>query len=798
MSEFPLRHVSMRVPWHDAGWSGVVCRAPLLNDACAKLKRIADGKRARMELPIAGQSLEDLPREQWPCCVDERATFMAPFEMQQVKRHALAERGAKEYGHFRPTPQRYPAYSAGVVPFRWMMRGELEAFRDELELEVDDGREPELGYDSNWVHEVGNQTALLEGFAAQLREEGSLCFFYAKHVPFFEGTGRVLIGVGRVTRIGPLTEYDRSDADGMGGMVWERPIQHSIRPNGKDGFLMPYYEVLERAKEDPSLDFEPYVAHAPDEHWGEFSYDSELVTHDGAIAALLAMETALARAEQDFGIATGAQRQWVHDELVRLWKVRGPFPGLGAVLRAFGLSRGLFVAHALQQQAGENADPWPKGVRLLTVDRGVFPDDAIRLRHPLEKPSGLDSALDQRRARAFVIHALEEASSAGHTLQSASGLTDLVRAMPVRPECAVTADILAAGVAAMAPEVIATVADGRLGLQLGRYEALGDVIRRNVRGRVKGARHAVNRDWAKLLRDKFGPATDAEERRAREEKARALQELAKSRFAVLAGPAGTGKTSVLGILCSQSEIKGDGLLLLAPTGKARVRMQQLAGGAGTKALTIAQFLSQYGRYDGRTGRYLVSERPKATGFGTVIVDEASMLTEDMLGALLDALQGVKRLILVGDPAQLPPIGAGRPFVDIIAELRPADHEKHVPRVSPGYAELTIERRQVGAERPDVRLARWFSTTPPSAGEDDIFSAGDDEHATIRFVSWDKPEDFHLSCARFSRRSCVFAIPMMAVGSTGSSERRWLGSTTTSMPLATGRQAPCERSRRGRS
>ena len=169
-------------------------------------------------------------------------------------------------------------------------------------------------------------------------------------------------------------------------------------------------------------------------------------------------------------------------------------------------------------------------------------------------------------------------------------------------------------------------------------------------------------------------------------------------------------------------------------------MQQLAGGNGAKALTIAQFLNQHGRYDGRAGRYIMSDHPKATGFGTVIVDESSMLTEDMLGALFDALQGVKRFIFVGDPAQLPPIGAGRPFVDIIARLRPADYETRFPRVTAGYAELTIERRQVGAERPDLRLARWFSNTPPAPGEDDVF-CGASDHPTIRFVEWQKPEDF---------------------------------------------------------
>jgi len=105
------------------------------------------------------------------------------------------------------------------------------------------------------------------------------------------------------------------------------------------------------------------------------------------------------------------------------------------------------------------------------------------------------------------------------------------------------------------------------------------------------------------------------------------------------------------------------------------------------------------------------------------------------------LQGVKRFIFVGDPAQLPPIGAGRPFVDIIAKLRPPDWESRFPRVAPGYAELTVERRQLGADRPDLRLARWFSSAPPSAGEDDVFFAGPNEHTNISFVEWQKPEEF---------------------------------------------------------
>jgi hypothetical protein len=121
------------------------------------------------------------------------------------------------------------------------------------------------------------------------------------------------------------------------------------------------------------LDMERYIAKAPDDHWDEFSYASELVTHDGGIAALLSLEAALKRTEEELGITTAIQRAWIQDELIRLWKVRGPFPGLGAVLSAFGISRGIFVAHALQQKAGENSDPWPLVDKAFASSSSVLP-----------------------------------------------------------------------------------------------------------------------------------------------------------------------------------------------------------------------------------------------------------------------------------------------------------------------------------------------------------------------------------------------------------------------------------------
>jgi ATP-dependent exoDNAse (exonuclease V) alpha subunit len=105
---------------------------------------------------------------------------------------------------------------------------------------------------------------------------------------------------------------------------------------------------------------------------------------------------------------------------------------------------------------------------------------------------------------------------------------------------------------------------------------------------------------------------------------------------------------LLSIFCSQPEIKAGGVLKLAPTGKARVKL-------GADAKTIAQFLSPLGRYEGCTGRYYTN--PDGKNFNqarTVIIDEASMLTEDQLSAVIDAIIDYARVILVGDPRQLPP------------------------------------------------------------------------------------------------------------------------------------------------
>lgn len=244
-----------------------------------------------------------------------------------------------------------------------------------------------------------------------------------------------------------------------------------------------------------------------------------------------------------------------------------------------------------------------------------------------------------------------------------------------------------------------------------------------------------------------GKSTDTQiEMEARYEKAMALKVLTNYRFSVLIGPAGAGKTTLLEIFEQQPEVKQGGVLKLAPTGKARVKL-------GTDAQTIAQFLYPL-RYEPLTGFYHPDETAaKNSVFRNVIVDEASMLTEEQLAALLDALGPIDRLILVGDYRQLPPIGTGRPFFDITQKLKPEastsaameGEDSFKPFTGPAYAELTKNTRQPksGDIRCDVTLSRCFSDNVQK--EDlEIFrqlSFGEIKSEHLRLEKWYASDDF---------------------------------------------------------
>ncbi len=205
MTSLPLRHLSIRVPWQDAGWNGTICGDPVNNASCLRLRNIHERRDDAVEVKLAGKRIDELERRDHPPCLAERATFMADFPITRWVQHPYSRTSAV-HKHYRSTPLELTAYTAAAVPFRWMLRDKALGIAEELDVvfhdEAEDAVRALMDFDSTWVQDVNNQTRLLDGFFSAIVPQTSLAFFYAKEVPHSETPGRVLIGVGRVTGYG--------------------------------------------------------------------------------------------------------------------------------------------------------------------------------------------------------------------------------------------------------------------------------------------------------------------------------------------------------------------------------------------------------------------------------------------------------------------------------------------------------------------------------------------------------------------------------------------------------------------
>ena len=145
----------------------------------------------------------------------------------------------------------------------------------------------------------------------------------------------------------------------------------------------------------------------------------------------------------------------------------------------------------------------------------------------------------------------------------------------------------------------------------------------------------------------------------------AIREVASSGLLLITGGPGTGKTTVLrGILNLLGNMQLH-YLLAAPTGRAAKRLSEVTG---EDASTIHRLLES--GIDPATGKMVFArDEDNPLKCDAVVVDEMSMVDVLLLSSLLRAIPKGKRLILVGDPDQLPPVGPGFPFSDMLRSGR---------------------------------------------------------------------------------------------------------------------------------
>ena len=159
------------------------------------------------------------------------------------------------------------------------------------------------------------------------------------------------------------------------------------------------------------------------------------------------------------------------------------------------------------------------------------------------------------------------------------------------------------------------------------------------------------------------------------------------RLSVLTGGAGTGKTTVLQVIHRIAEQIAVPVLQMALSGRAAQRLRETTG---RPASTIAAFL-------------LAAEQQGANPESEplVIIDESSMLDLPLMYRLVRALPVRTRLLLVGDPSQLPPIGFGLVFQVLAATA-------HIPKVDL----MEVHRQAQSSGIPQIAREIRHGIVPP--------------------------------------------------------------------------------------
>jgi exodeoxyribonuclease V alpha subunit len=140
----------------------------------------------------------------------------------------------------------------------------------------------------------------------------------------------------------------------------------------------------------------------------------------------------------------------------------------------------------------------------------------------------------------------------------------------------------------------------------------------------------------------------------------ALELAFSSNVVALTGGPGTGKTTTVRGILMLFDSMGIKCSLCAPTGRAAKRLSELSG---REAATIHRFLGAGLDEDGL--HVFDHDENNVLNTEAVIVDESSMIDIQLMTALLKAMKKGCRLIMVGDADQLPSVGPGNMFADVI-------------------------------------------------------------------------------------------------------------------------------------
>ena len=299
----------------------------------------------------------------------------------------------------------------------------------------------------------------------------------------------------------------------------------------------------------------------------------------------------------------------------------------------------------------------------------LYDDPYLLMDEQLEAPFGaVDrfaialgiSADDHRRVEAGILFELQYNLTAGHVF------------LPQEKLIAATAQLLSVG-----SDIVSTCVDALLEIGRLQKDTLAGITVIYLDRLYEAETYCCHRlkAFAAIrfpvpsgLDRKLKKAADAGHVEFSQTQADAIREAATSGLLIITGGPGTGKTTIVQGILSLYDQLGLKTLLCAPTGRAAKRLTEVTG---QEASTIHRLLGA--GIDPHSGKlFFAKDQNDPLKADAVIVDETSMVDIELMYCLFCAIRPGTRIILVGDPDQLPPVGPGFPFSDMLrADMLPA-------------------------------------------------------------------------------------------------------------------------------
>lgn len=813
-------HVSARVAWHMDGWNGRICRNPAANTYCVGPHsypgtKIAEERILEWEQAHSGRCCSEL--DNIPPCIYSINAF-----------------GSKQLTAYSDPPT---FFKDGSRQRRWDLPPATVCVWPYEEMFLEEVKKPGGTYDYD------KRLERARNYFERVEKDRSLVFYYANYSnPFNQEDTRsyALVGVSRVKKIGEIKFYENCSPETKqkygGGFIWQCNLT-SHYPD--QGFRIPYHLYMEKPEILDAILLVP-------ENQRNFKFATRIISDDDALD-LVEKFLEVANTLKNVGDTSenwSVRISWLQSLVGELWRSRGLYPGLPAVLDYLDFKEAIpyFKQQTMdgnEQAAKKNLFAYLDGRttsvaslmlsdekmkkalrqwRLNTSDQkrllnevlprfDLRPDQLRRILSDKRVANGIDTSLsaiaenpyilseqfvgdgpddtiffskidhgiypspelggefmfdaidDGRRLRALCVEQLKRENK--DTFAAASQVIHAInRKLSFLPEWKLhqfSEQYLEVEEDELTDALTFREEHGRKYLYLkGVYEA-----ERSIEKQIRGLANRqdisfkmplTEKHWHRYLHNEESPLAERNPREY-DEAIRGQVEVCQKIFVrpicVLSGAAGTGKTTVIKALIQGIEKAhgtGTSFQLLAPTGKAADRIREATG---KPAATIHSFLAQH-HWLNANMTYKRVGGTKEDKFLTYIIDEASMLDLELIAALFRSINwaSVQRLIFVGDPNQLPPIGRGRVFADLIDWLQEYDPSS-IGLLTTNIRQM--ENRLKGEGTAILELASLYMRTKQTTEKDEVAKGhaedilrrvqeGGDIDKDLRVVYWKDPDE----------------------------------------------------------